>query len=345
MQAPSCTDGPDDFPVVFLVHGGFRSNMGGDMSMFLLAAGSVLESFFAQFGLQPCARVHVRLWVDVGSFAQHVAELGAALASLDDVAAQLHERFQYAEARTEISTGIAATYDRALTGCSQARWCRYVFAMEEDFLVLPPAVTHSAQQLVDLLDSSRQISYLRMFASNWDTPCVTEDASLVVPLVWTGAFSNSAHFVRPSSVLPLWRQVHDPVSTRNWGLECHSDRSRLGLANLCHQLTYFCDARTPYWRDSSGCDLGGYIQCGQRVDTFRQVNKTFCADEQGRRPQYQHCGLAVYGPFGHTAAVHNRGNQFNSSHFWAPGAEHTDPALSSVLQWARWPRPGAQAAV
>ena len=74
--------------------GGYRpENLGGDATLYLLTAATLLEAFFSQHGWHGCDKVQLEFWVDVLSFDGHHAELHRLLDNLQDAAGQLQRRW------------------------------------------------------------------------------------------------------------------------------------------------------------------------------------------------------------------------------------------------------------
>ena len=91
---------------------------------------------------------------------------------------------------------------------------------------------------------------------------------------------------------------------------------KLALFNLCHHLTYTCQAKGSFYLDPSVCSTDGHLSCGTRYETFQQVNSSYCVDDAGRQPHFQHCGIAIYGRYQMNAALHMIGQHFNVTSFW-----------------------------
>ena len=203
------------------------------------------------------------------------------------------------------------------------------------------AVTHSISQLVSFLDSHQHITYLRMgavpahaAAGGWDAPCVEEVLTLPVPVVFTPGWMNNAHFGRASALSTLLPLVLDSSATGAYGLECHAHFGRMSMFSMCHHVTFRCEAADPFFLTPAVCDTSDHLPCGQLVDTFKQVNNSYCADAAGRRPQFQHCGLAVYGPFGHASARHLDGKVFDLAAFWQGGPPAINSVAPGLADWA-----------
>ena len=223
-----------------------------------------------------------------------------------------------------------------LTGCGRRliTFKRRRWFIEDDYVVQAASVKHSISQLVAFLDSEEHITYLRLAASVWDSPCVEEVLTLTVPVVRTAAFVNNAHFGRASAILALHSLVHDSTAKGNYGLECHSDHGRLSMFNMCHHVTFTCQAADPFFLNPSVCDTNGHLTCGHLMDTFKQVNDSHCTDAAGQRPHFQHCGLAVYGPFGHNSASHLDGQRFDLTAFWEANSGNMNGLVPGLADWA-----------
>lgn len=111
---------------------------------------------------------------------------------------------------------------------------------------------------------------------------------------------------------------------------------------LCHNLVYACQAERPFVQDYAACDYKAHVEGHGCADTnwaaehYRQVNATLCADEQLRSPQYDHCGLYLYGPYhGPKTASHlqGEGEHFELNEFWAnPVSRVTGERLAYIKQ-------------
>ena len=325
-------------PISFAIHGGYRGNVPDIATLYLLAAASIMEELIHQHADKGCYSLRFAFWLDVGSFETHVASLNLAIAQLQDGMVRFAGRYSTAIVDLKFSHGIADTYSKALAGCVAESWCRYMFFIEDDYIIKLGSVSHSARDLVNLLDDQKQVNYVKFgtegTGDGWNGPCMKEDLSMGIPLTWMGGWVNNAHIGRATAMTALMSLVHDPTATRNW-LECHHDHRRLSLFSMCHHVTYHCQSSEPFFRTPSVCDTTGHLKCGELISNFQQVNSTACVDNEGHTPQFHHCGLTMYGVPGHDSAIHLNGKKFNSTSFWAQDSQSKNRLVHAFADWGQ----------
>lgn len=342
-------EGPDvRFPVLLVVHGGYRPSLQTDVTLYKIAVTSWLYSFFGQFGKTPRQPLEALLWVDTSSYEEHVDVLEGVLHNLRDLILEVKADYPWVKLALRFSRGIAETYHRSLTVCEEKPWCSYMMFTEDDWMFEYSNVKHSGLELLDIMQNHDWVNYIRFNKREikpvlFDAPCVVEDARLPIPLTHTAGFSNNAHLCRVGAIQKLFDITHDArQAAKNWGVECHQDMGKIGMFALCHNLAYACKAQRPFVQDPAVCDYHKYVQghgCGNTqwaTDVYKQVDRHNCRDDKDKPPRYDHCGLYIYGGFeGPRSASHlqGEGETFDSTAFWArPVSRLTGEALPYIKQ-------------
>ena len=334
------------FPAMLVVHGGYRPNLGTDVTLYKLAITSYLYSFFGQFDKTPREAMEANIWIDASSYEDHINVLQGVLHNLEDLIEELKEDHVWVKLSVHFSRGLAETYHRSLWMCEQRPWCNYLMFVEDNWMFEYQNIEHSALELVDVMNSHDVVNYIRFNKRTitgvlFDSPCVVQDNRLPIPLTHTAGFSNNAHLCRASSIQKLFDITHDTrQAAHNWGLECFEDTRKMGMFALCHNLIYACPAERPFVQDPGVCDYRKYAENRGCADTnwatekFRQMNGTSCLNDEDREPRYDHCGLYIYGGFqGAQTTSHLQGDErtFDSGAFWAhPNSVMTDKPLPYI---------------
>ena len=329
------------FPVALVVHGGYRPTMETDITLYKLAITSYLYSFFGQFEKTPREALEAYIWVDASSYEDHIDTLEGVLHNLQGLIEEVNQDYHWVRFSLRFSRGIAETYHRSLRLCEEKQWCSYLMFVEDDWMFEHSNIKHSATELLSLMQEHDWINYIRfnkrmITGILFDSPCVVQDDRVPIPLTHTAGFSNNAHLCRSSAVQKLFDITHDArQAANNWGLECHQDMGKMGMFALCHNLVYACPAVRPFVQDPAVCDYRKYVQnhgCADTnwaTETFKQVNESSCQNDNGRSPNYDHCGLYIYGGFHGpqtTSHLEGDGKTFDSTLFWS----HPTSALSDT---------------
>ena len=315
----------EGFPVALVIQGGFRPNIQADVTLYDIAIRSYMYALFEQHGLQPHQIMHGTIWLDSSSFDGQHRVLSGMLANLEQLLVGIHSRYPFLRMQIKFNKGMAEGYRTAMLDCIHESSCRYIVFLEEDWQLEHEHIVHSQQELVALFDQHDWINYLRFNKrplKAWvsDAPCTLDDMRIQsVPVVNTGGFSNNAHMLRPEVMLELFELTNDlEHATHNWGVECHADNTRMGLHSLCHKLVYEC--LDSHHNDLRACNMSVHDRCGYTETAqsrFHQLNQTACLDAANHSPNFDACGLYMYGNTSSPAsASHLIGGGFNVTRFW-----------------------------
>lgn len=312
---------------MFAMQSALRHNMHTDISLYNLTVSNYLYAFFRQHRLVPQARLHGIIYVDDSSFLGQEKVLGTIIIKLEAFALALQAEYPFLKLQIRTSLGLGDAYLSTMHACLQKRDCRYVVFLEDDRIFDPEKISHSQGDLVELFDEHPFINYVRFkhkenhpAGLGWDGPCTVEDTSMKVPLRRTGAFANNPHMLRPGQVLKFLNITYSPVHARhNWGVECYDDARRPGLYSFCHAATFDCLETTHASAVPCIIDRASASNCGstwQRPD-FHQINASTCLNSDQAAPNWDACGLFLYGDNSLAySTVHLEGQIFNATQYW-----------------------------
>ena len=209
-------------------------------------------------------------------------------------------------------------------------------------MMVETSIHHSIAQITKLMDDYSVINYVRFNRRQNvpiinDSPCLTEDVRLPMPMTSTSGFSNNPHISRSAVLHTLVDLTYDALSINNWGLEEHSGgrdpalythhKLSPGIIQLCKVITYCPSVSSrgnfsDYINHMHECDYESqsrkYHQSGAQCESHQKFRKFQKFKKFQDQPNFDGCGLYLYGGVnGSQAAVHLDGRTFNPQAFWA----------------------------
>lgn len=353
-QAPDLASA---YPVTVMIHAGFRPASSPDVSLHNISLSSLIYSFVDQWnqnnasaGLNGSSLL-VFWSLDVQSFETHEHSLLLEVSNLQSLSLSFRLRHPWMEFRFVFSSGIAASYRRVLNHCNLSAWCRYVFLVEEDWFIEHDRILAPISDLVAVLDGHLFMNYVRfnqhpnnLDSEQWDGPCLMRDPRVQgkVPFMMGAGFSNNPHVSRASNMALLVDDIFDPNQVADRGLEHFSFTGRThvpgGLYAMCALLAYDCmdqplflsDDFSCQWRQYNSTEADVFERRRDWMNTFVR-NKTDCFNEAGQQPNFDHCGLYMYGDWDDSPRIfHLNGKTFTPSTFW----QHPkSPFTSQILPY------------
>lgn len=330
------------YPLSVMVHAGFRPSSSPDVSLHNISLSSFLHAFVGQWDTNAAfdafdnKSMLVTWSLDVQSFELHAQMLALQVRNLQRLSLGFRQIYPFLEFRFIFSAGIASSYRRALRQCDSLAWCRYLLLLEEDWIFEHSQILAPVSDLVSTLDEHTFMSFVRFNKDRnnggnlWDVPCLMTDTriSSSVPFLKGAGFSNNPHVARASTMSLLLEEVYDFRSMADQGLEHGSLKGRhhtsAGLYTLCAMLTYDCAEKPLFLSGECDCDWRQFNNTEadvfeRRQDWLSSFTKTEedCINDVGQRPQYDHCGLYIYGGWDDGPRIaHLDGDTFVPEVFW-----------------------------
>lgn len=333
---------PLGYPLSVMVHAGFRPSSSPDVSLHNISLSSFLHAFVGKwdtngvFGAFENNSMLVTWSLDVQSFELHAHVLALQVRNLQRLSLAFRQTYPFLEFRFIFSAGIASAYRKALRQCDSLAWCRYILLLEEDWIFEHSTILAPVSDLVATLDQYTFMSFVRFNKHKnnaddpWDAPCLMRDTRIAssVPFLQGAGFSNNPHVARASAMSLLLEEVYDYDSVADQGLEHGSFKGRhrtsAGLYTMCAILTYDCVDKPLFLSGECDCDWRQFNDTEADVFERRPVwtssftkTQEDCINDVGQRPQYDHCGLYIYGGWDDSPRIsHLNGDTFIPKDFW-----------------------------
>lgn len=345
---PPISELPSQYPVMLVVHTGYRPASSPDVSLHNITLTSFVYSFLLQWQSLPTVQqellknqsIIVYFSLDVQSFEARTDKLDLQLQNLRRLTLSFTEQMPFLSFRFMFGSGLASTYRRVLAQCDDLSWCHYVVLLEEDWLFEHSNIPVSLWDLVQALDENTFVNYVRFSQffnnfthNNWDAPCLVKDMRIQghIALLKGAGFSNNPHICRAAAMRTLFEVVYDHNQLGSEGVEhdyFHRGSSAASLYALCSSLSYDCRARIPFYSNTSVCDTDVwknrdvFIRQEQWMAEYTR-DGTECLNSSGHSPNYDHCGLYVLGEWNDLPRVsHLNGKSFTPTAFWETPISH-----------------------
>lgn len=120
-------------------------------------------------------------------------------------------------------------------------------------MMVETSIHHNIEQITKLMDDYSLVNYVRFNKRQnlpilFDSPCLSENVRLPMPMTATSGFSNNPHISRAAVLQTLVQLTYDALSINNWGLEKHSggrdpalythNKLSPGMFQLCKVITF-----------------------------------------------------------------------------------------------------------
>ena len=339
---PPIADLLPQYPVMLVVHTGYRPASSPDVSLHNITLTSFVYSFLIQWQSLPTVQrellknqsIVVYFSLDVQSFEGRTDKLDLQLQNLRHLILSFADQIPFLSFRFMFGSGLASTYHRVLAQCDDLSWCRYVILLEEDWLFEHSNIHISLWDLVQVLDENMFMNYVRFSQffnnfthNNWDAPCLVRDVRIQgnTAFLKGAGFSNNPHICRAAAMRKVYDVVYDYNQLGSEGVEhdyFHRASSAASLYALCSSLSYDCRTQIPFHSNTSVCntdvwkDRDVFVRQEQWIAEFTR-DATECHDDSGYSPNYDHCGLYVLGDWNDLPRVsHLNGKVFTPTGFW-----------------------------
>ena len=342
----SVTSAPDmasGYPLSVVVHAGFRPQLSPDVSLHNISLSSFLYAFIGQWNFSNTPdnlrNNSMLIWwsLDVQSFELHADVLAVQVQNLQALSVSFRQLYPFLEFRFVFAAGIASTYRKTLRQCDSLAWCRYTLLLEEDWLFEHSGILAPISDLIATLDRHSFMTSVRFNSHSnncelqpWDAPCLVRDARVSgdVQFLKGASFSNNPHISRASTMVLLLEDIYDFNSVADQGLEHGSFKDRqhsaAGLYSMCAILTYDCIEKPLFlsgecdcnWRQFNNTEADVFDRKQYWMTSFTRSEED-CLNDAGQRPEYDHCGLYMYGGWDDSPRIsHLNGKVFISTTFW-----------------------------